>query len=91
MAPEQAAGRLRDIGPATDVYALGATLYEVLTGRAPFRGETPAETIRQVIEDDPIPPRVLRPDIPRDLETICLHCLNKDARSPIPDGRGAGR
>ena len=64
MAPEQAAGRLRDVGPATDVYALGATLYEVLTGRAPFRGETPAETIRQVIEHDPIAPRVLRPDVP---------------------------
>jgi WD40 repeat protein len=78
MAPEQAAGRLRDIGPASDVYALGATLYEVLTGRPPFRGETPSETIRQVISDDPIAPRVLRPDIPRDLETICLHCLNKD-------------
>jgi WD40 repeat protein len=78
MAPEQAAGRWRDLGPATDVYALGATLYEVLTGRTPFRGETPAETIRQVIERDPIPPRVLRPDLPRDLETICLRCLNKD-------------
>ncbi len=78
MAPEQAAGRLRDLGPATDVYALGATLYEVLTGRTPFRGETPAETIRQVIDDEPIAPRVLRPDIPRDLETICLHCLKKD-------------
>ena len=84
MAPEQAAGRRRDIGPATDVYALGATLYEVLTGRAPFRGETPAETIRQVIEQDPIPPRVLRPDLPRDLETICLHCLKKDAVRRYP-------
>src|SRR5262249_26309976 len=68
MAPEQAAGRRRDLGPATDVYALGATLYEVLIGRAPFRGETPSETIRQVIEHDPVPPRVLRPDLPRDVE-----------------------
>jgi WD40 repeat protein/serine/threonine protein kinase len=84
MAPEQAAGRLRDIGPASDVYALGATLYEVLTGRVPFRGETPAETIRQVISDDPIAPRVLRPEIPRDLETICLHCLHKDPARRYP-------
>jgi eukaryotic-like serine/threonine-protein kinase len=79
MAPEQALGRLRDVGPASDVYSLGATLYEILTGHAPFRGETPEETIRQVIDDDPIAPRVLRSDVPRDLETICLHCLNKDS------------
>ncbi len=79
MSPEQAAGRLRDLGPTTDVYTLGATLYELLTGRVPFRGETSTETIRQVIQDDPIAPRVLRPKISRDLETICLHCLNKDA------------
>jgi WD40 repeat protein len=84
MAPEQAAGRLRDVGPASDVYALGATLYEVLTGRPPFRGETPSETIRQVISDDPIAPRVLRPDIPRDLETICLHCLSKEPARRFP-------
>jgi WD40 repeat protein len=84
MAPEQAAGRNRDLSPATDVYALGATLFEVLTGRAPFRGETPAETIRQVIDDDPISPRLLRPDFPRDLETICLHCLEKDPTRRYP-------
>jgi WD40 repeat protein len=84
MAPELAAGRTRDLGPATDVYALGATLYEVLTGRAPFRGETQAETLRQVLDDDPLSPRVLRPDVPRDLETVCLRCLNKDAARRYP-------
>jgi WD40 repeat protein/serine/threonine protein kinase len=84
MAPEQAAGRLRDLGPATDVYGLGAILYEVLTGRSLFRGETPTETIRQVIDDEPIVPRLLRRDLPRDLETICLHCLNKDAAGRYP-------
>jgi serine/threonine protein kinase len=84
MAPEQAAGRNRDLGPATDVYALGATLFEMLTGRAPFRGETPAETIRQVIDDEPVSPRLLRPDLPRDLETICLRCLQKDTTRRYP-------
>jgi eukaryotic-like serine/threonine-protein kinase len=84
MAPEQAAGRRRDLGPPTDVYALGATLFELLTGRAPFRGETPAETIRQVIDNDPIAPRVLRPNVPRDLETIALRCLNKDITRRYP-------
>ena len=62
MAPEQAAGRNRDVGPTTDVYALGATLYEILTGRAPFRGETVTETLRLVLETEPVPPRSLRPD-----------------------------
>lgn len=84
MAPEQAAGRHRDIGPPADVYALGATLYEVLTKRPPFQGETAAETIRQVIEQDPIPPRWFRPDLPRDLETICLRCLEKEAFRRYP-------
>jgi WD40 repeat protein/serine/threonine protein kinase len=78
MAPEQAAGRNRDVGPATDIYALGATLFEILTGRPPFRGETVTETLRMVIEEDCVAPRVLRPGIPRDLETICLKCLMKD-------------
>jgi WD40 repeat protein len=78
MAPEQAWGRVREIGPATDVYALGAILYETLTGRPPFRGETALETLEQVRSQDPVPPRRLRSQLPLDLETICLNCLRKE-------------
>jgi serine/threonine protein kinase len=78
MAPEQAAGRLEQLAPATDVYALGAILYESLTGQVAFCGRTPLETLEQVKTQEPTAPRRLRRDVPRDLEAICLKCLEKE-------------
>jgi serine/threonine protein kinase len=78
MAPEQAAGRTREVGPAADIYAIGAILYEMLTGRPPFKAETRELTIFQVMSDDPLPPTRHRLDVPRDLEAIGLKCLEKD-------------
>jgi eukaryotic-like serine/threonine-protein kinase len=78
MAPEQALGEQRKIGPATDIYSLGVLLYEMLTGRPPFLAESDVEMQRRLISDDPVPPSRLNPKVPRDLQTICLKCLHKE-------------
>jgi tetratricopeptide (TPR) repeat protein/tRNA A-37 threonylcarbamoyl transferase component Bud32 len=86
MAPEQARGLTRQILAPTDVYALGAILYEMLTGRPPFQGQTRNETLLLVCTQEPVPPRQLQPEMPRDLENICLKCLQKEPRRRYADG-----
>jgi WD40 repeat protein/Flp pilus assembly protein TadD len=88
MAPEQAGGKGKEIGPACDIYALGAILYECLTGRPPFKAATSLDTILQVVTEDPVPPRQLNTKIPRDLETLCLKCLQKDPRKRYASAAG---
>ena len=78
MAPEQAAGKRAHVGPATDIYALGVVLYELITGRVPFQGDSTMEVLRAVTSDEPVRPRRLQPRLPRDLEAITLHCLEKE-------------
>jgi eukaryotic-like serine/threonine-protein kinase len=78
MAPEQAEGHAKLVGPPADIYALGAILYQALTGRPPFLGDSQLETLKLVVTNDVVAPRTLRPDVPRDLETICLKCLEKE-------------
>ncbi len=87
MAPEQAWGQTHEIGPLTDLYALGAILYEMLVGRPPFQGASALETLELVRSQEPVPPTRLQPKIPVDLETICLKCLQKD---PAKRYQGAG-
>ena len=87
MAPEQAAGSLNLISATTDVYALGAVLYELLVGQPPFRGESSMDTMRRVLVDEPVRPRLLRPGLPRDLETIVLKCLGKSPSSRYSSAR----
>ncbi len=90
MAPEQAWGRIHAIGPCTDVYALGAMIYEMLTGRPPFRGTTVVETLELVKKQEPVSPATLQPRIPRDLETICLKCLSKEVAARYPTAQALG-
>ncbi len=90
MAPEQAAGNRGQLSPATDVYSLGTILYQMLTGRPPFQAATPVDTVLLVLEQDPLPPRLLNPRADRDLEMIALKCLQKPPALRYPTAKALG-
>ena len=91
MAPEQVGGNRGEIGPTSDVYSLGSILYQMLTGRPPFQAASPVDTLLMVLEQDPVPPRVLNAKADRDLEMIALKCLQKPPDLRYPIGRCPGR
>jgi WD40 repeat protein len=87
MPPEQAAGKHKTSGPTSDIYGLGAILYYLLTGRPPFMAENASAAVRQVLENEPVSPRALNPGVPRDLETLCLKCLQKEPKQRYASAR----